>query len=56
VPGAGRDTVKAGSGNDTINTRDNVRDVVDCGSGKDTVAADLKDALRHCENVVRLRA
>jgi hypothetical protein len=48
--------VNAGSGSDTINTRDNVRDVVNCGSGKDTVAADLKDVLRHCENVVRLKA
>ena len=45
MPGAGKDRVIAGSGNDSINTRDGVRDVVDCGSGKDTVAADKKDVL-----------
>ncbi len=46
--------IGTGSGNDTVDVRNSVRDVVDCGDGADTVNADPVDLVRdNCETVVR---
>gem|GEM_PF-3396264 len=54
APGAGKDRVTAGGGNDTISARDGVRDTIDCGAGRDKVTAVRNDAVKStCERVVR---
>jgi hypothetical protein len=54
---AGRDSVSAGAGNDSIDARDGYRDVIDCGSGFDRVVADSLDRVAtNCERVQRGRA
>jgi Ca2+-binding RTX toxin-like protein len=46
--------VFAGSGNDTIDSRNNTVDQIDCGDGADAVATDGLDAIAtSCENVTR---
>ncbi|WP_170179496.1 calcium-binding protein [Solirubrobacter pauli] len=45
VGGAGRDVIRTGGGDDTIDARDGEPDRVDCGTGADTVLADAIDQL-----------
>jgi Ca2+-binding RTX toxin-like protein len=53
VEGPGR--VRAGAGDDFVNSANRVRNVVDCGGGgKDVVTADQRDRLRGCERVNRV--
>jgi Ca2+-binding RTX toxin-like protein len=40
----------AGGGNDTVSSRDGVRDVVDCGPGSDLARVDALDAVMGCES------
>jgi RTX calcium-binding nonapeptide repeat (4 copies)/Lactonase, 7-bladed beta-propeller len=51
----GRDTLRAGPGNDRILAADGIKDVVDCGPGRDRVRADRRDRIRRCERVLRRR-
>jgi hypothetical protein len=48
---AGRDTIRAGSGDDRISAVDGQRDSVSCGQGFDVVRADRLDRLSGCERV-----
>jgi hypothetical protein len=47
----GKDAIRAGSGNDTIDAADGFRDVIDCGKGQDTVTFDrgLEKIADNCE-------
>ena len=45
--------MRAGSGDDTIDSLVDGADVIDCGPGRDTVRADSVDRLRNCERVRR---
>ena len=55
-PRGGNDVVRAGAGEDVIDTAGGGRDVIDCGSGYDLVVADAGDRVfRNCERVVRTR-
>jgi hypothetical protein len=47
-PGRGRDLVRAGAGDDTIDVRGGGRDSVRCGGGEDRVRADRRDTLKGC--------
>jgi RTX calcium-binding nonapeptide repeat (4 copies) len=51
VGGIGRDLLVGGRDDDTINSRDRMRDTVRCGPGMDTVVADASDDVpRSCEH------
>jgi hypothetical protein len=58
--GGAKNTVRAGSGRDSIDIRDfdtrtSFADVLDCGTGYDRVVADRADRIaRNCESVKRL--
>jgi Ca2+-binding RTX toxin-like protein len=46
----GRDTVKAGGGNDYVQGTDKYKDAIDCGPGRDTVYYDKGlDTVKNCE-------
>ena len=47
----GRDILVGGDGDDTITSRDGIRDAVRCGPDKDKVVADRVDKLVGCEVV-----
>ena len=49
--GAGKDTLTAGPGDDTVVSRDDAADTVDCGPGNDTAIADASDTVTNCETV-----
>ncbi len=54
VPGAARDDVRGGMGNDRVTLSfDQARDFIDCGTGRDTIAyvkrVDPKDVAVNCE-------
>src|SRR4051794_4560940 len=49
--GAGKDTLTAGPGDDTVVSRDDAGDTVDCGAGNDTAIADAADTVTNCERV-----
>src|SRR3954447_14528812 len=49
--GAGRDTLTAGPGDDTIVSRDDAADSVDCGAGNDTAIADAAATVTNGDRV-----
>ncbi len=44
-------TLRGGSGNDTITANDHNADTIDCGPGDDIVTADAADTIVRCEHV-----
>jgi hypothetical protein len=54
LPASMASTVFAGSGGDTLDTRNKVSDYIDCGDGADVVTADKSDRVAStCETVTR---
>jgi Ca2+-binding RTX toxin-like protein len=52
--GTGRDVIRTGAGNDSVDVADGVPDFVSCGRGEDSVRADRSDRLRGCEQRERV--
>jgi Ca2+-binding RTX toxin-like protein len=52
--GAGQDTVRAGSGNDVVDSRGRGFDTIDCGPGRDRALVGDLDRVRNCERVLNV--
>lgn len=49
----GDDCLDGGADNDTITSRDGLRETIRCGPGRDRITADRSDRLIGCERITR---